>query len=69
MEALIDYLINGRPDTNTQQLFVYHRAPSGKPIKPSTVRRAFLSAGFSAAKSQVHRLRHTMATCLRTIRQ
>jgi site-specific recombinase XerD len=68
MEALIDYLINGRPDTDTRQLFVYHRAPSGKPIKPSTVRgvvrRAFLSAGFSSAQSQVHRLRHTMATRL-----
>lgn len=68
MEALIDYLKNGRPVTNTRQLFVYHSAPLGNPIKPSTVRgvvrRAFCKAGFSLAQSQVHRLRHTIATRL-----
>jgi integrase/recombinase XerD len=68
MEAFIDYLTNGRPITNTRQLFVYHRAPLGKPVKATTVRavvrRAFSSAGFNSSQSQVHRLRHTMATRL-----
>lgn len=68
MEAFIDYLTNGRPTTHTRQLFVYHRAPLGKPVKATTVRavvrRAFSSAGFHSSQSQVHRLRHTMATRL-----
>jgi site-specific recombinase XerD len=68
MAAFIDYLTNGRPITNTRQLFVYHRAPLGKPVKATTVRavvrRAFSSAGFNSSQSQVHRLRHTMATRL-----
>jgi integrase/recombinase XerD len=68
MEALIDYVKNGRPVTKTRQIFVYHRAPQGKPVKTTTVRavvrRAFSRAGFNSTQSQVHRLRHTMATRL-----
>lgn len=70
MEALVDYLTNGRPATNTRRVFVYHRAPLSRPVKTSTVRgvirRAFLHAGFDAAQSQAHRPRHTMATRLLT---
>jgi site-specific recombinase XerD len=68
MAALIDYITNGRPQTKTRYIFVYHRAPFGQPVKPSTVRgivrRAFSKAGFEPSQSQVHRLRHTMATRL-----
>ena len=57
-----------RPKTNEQAVFVYHRAPQGDAIKSSTVRgairRAFARAQFPATDSQVHRLRHTMATRL-----
>ena len=67
-EAFIDYLCNARPLTATRALFVYHRAPKGEAVLPSTVRcairRAFERAGFPASVSQVHRLRHTVATRL-----
>jgi site-specific recombinase XerD len=68
MAALIDYITNARPETKTRYIFVYHRAPFGQPIKPSTVRgvvrSAFSKAGFEPSQSQVNRLRHTMATRL-----
>ncbi len=68
VDALVDYLCHARPKTNECAVFVYHRAPQGDAIKPSTVRgairRAFTRAQFSATDSQVHRLRHTMATRL-----
>ena len=68
MDALIDYVTNARPQTQTRHIFVYHRAPFGQPVNPSTVRgvvrRAFTKAGFEPSQSQVHRLRHTMATRL-----
>ena len=68
MEALIDYIRNGRPKTQTRHVFVFHRAPLGRPVNVTTirsvVRRAFANAGFEPSQSQVHRLRHTMATRL-----
>ena len=68
MGALIDYITDARPETQTHFIFVYHRAPFGKPVKTSTVRgvvrRAFVRAGFSLSQSQAHRLRHTLATRL-----
>lgn len=68
MGALIDYIRNGRPETITRHIFVFHRAPFGKPVNTTTircaVRRAFARAGFDSSQSQVHRLRHTMATRL-----
>jgi len=67
-DALIDYLQNARPVTTERAIFVYHRAPQGEAVAPSTVRgairRAFTRAGFSFTENQVHRLRHTMATRL-----
>ena len=66
--ALADYLCHARPKTSARAVFVYHRAPQGEAVKPSTVRnairRAFARAQFPATDSQVHRLRHTMATRL-----
>ncbi len=68
--ALIDYIINARPETSELSVFVYHRAPFGQPAKVSTIRgvarRAFARAGFPSSQRQVHRLRHTMATRLLT---
>lgn len=77
-DALVDYLRKARPATTTRAIFVYHRAPLGEAVSPSTIRgairRAFTRAGFPAPESQVHRLRHTLATrllqsghCLKTI--
>lgn len=66
--ALIDYVRYARPVTQVRHVFVHHRAPLGRGIQASTVRgalrRAFRRAGFDDAESQVHRLRHTMATRL-----
>jgi len=66
--ALVDYISSARPVTQSRHVFVYHRAPLGHSVKSSTirgaVRRIFEKAGFKSAQSQVHRLRHTMATRL-----
>lgn len=68
LDALADYLQHARPKTAVRTLFVYHRAPVGEPVLPSTVRgamrRVFKRAGFTTQDSQVHRLRHSMATRL-----
>lgn len=68
VDALIDYVRYGRPATEDRQVFVHHRAPLGQGVLASTVRcalrRAFKRAGFDDSQSQVHRLRHTMATRL-----
>jgi len=68
VDALIDYLCHARPITKKRAVFVYHCAPKGEAIRPSTVRgvirRAFARAHFPTTDSQVHRLRHTMATRL-----
>jgi integrase/recombinase XerD len=67
-KALLDYLQYGRPVTKEQYVFVYHCAPVGKAVLSSTIRqalrRAFKRAGFADSESQVHRIRHTMATRL-----
>ena len=68
IDALADYLYSGRPVTQDRHVFVHHRAPLGKGIPASTVRgalrRAYARAGFISSESQLHRLRHTMATRL-----
>lgn len=70
MQALIDYIMNARPKTQTSSIFVYHRAPVGHSVVASTIRgvarRAFAKAGFPLSQSQVHRLRYTIATRLLT---
>ncbi len=66
--ALADYIRHARPVTQDRHIFVHHRAPLGQGVPSSTVRgalrRAFARAGFKDSESQVHRLRHTMATRL-----
>lgn len=68
--ALMDYVLCARPVTSAKHLFVHHRAPLGQSIEATTVRqvvrRIFLKAGFTPEQSQVHRLRHAMATRLLT---
>jgi integrase/recombinase XerD len=68
IDGLTDYLHGARPITQDRHVFVHHRAPLGKGVQASTVRgalrRAYARAGFMVSESQVHRLRHTMATRL-----
>ncbi|WP_277432376.1 tyrosine-type recombinase/integrase [Vibrio sp. 1180_3] len=68
LEAMVDYVQNGRPSTTDRALFVYHRAPLGQAVTVATVRgvirRAFVRAGIAGDRHQVHRFRHTMATRL-----
>jgi integrase/recombinase XerD len=70
LEAFMDYVLHARPETTSKHLFVHHRAPLGRGIKVTTVRavvrRVFFKAGFTPEQSQVHRLRHAMATRLLT---
>jgi integrase/recombinase XerD len=64
----MDYVRSARPVTQDRHVFVYHRAPFGRAINVATargsVRAAFRRAGLSDSASQVHCLRHTMATRL-----
>jgi len=64
--ALVDYLKQGRPGSNSRSVFVYHRAPKGHTVQGTTVRgairRAFSRAGLPWTGT--HILRHTMATRL-----
>ena len=68
LDAFMDYVLHARPVTAAKHLFVHHRAPLGRSIKTTTaravVRRVFDKAGFAPEHSQVHRLRHAMATRL-----
>ncbi len=66
-KAIADYLKYGRPKSNSEFVFVYHRAPFGKGVQISTVRgvvrRAFERIGFNPIPS-THVLRHSFATNL-----
>ena len=67
-DALIAYLKNGRPQTTTRKIFVYHRAPVGKEIKPKVVteviRRALVRSQLKPNSAGAHILRKTFATKL-----
>lgn len=66
-EAISDYLMNARPDTQSKYVFVFHRAPFGKSVSTGTVRgamrRVFERAGFDPVPS-THIFRHSFATKL-----
>jgi integrase/recombinase XerD len=68
-EAISDYLVHGRPKSNSKFIFVFHGAPYGKGVQTTTVRgairRAFHRAGFEPCHG-THILRHTFATRLLT---
>jgi len=68
MEALIDYLKNGRPLSSVRQVFVFHQAPIGQAITPHVVRQALRSAyqraGFTPPSQGPHLLRKSFATHL-----
>ena len=65
-KALLAYLCHGRPETDSQAVFVHHRAPLGQAVSNTTVRgairRAFSRAGLPW--SGTHILRNTVATHL-----
>ncbi|MBK5936094.1 hypothetical protein CCR81_04630 [Halorhodospira halophila] len=67
-EAVAAYLYDGRPPTHSRALFVHHRSRSGYPVTAATVRAAIRGAfrriGLPGSRSQVHRLRHSVATQL-----
>ena len=67
-DALIDYLRNGRPQTEFRNIFVLHRAPYG-PFSPGNslpeiLQRALRQAGIEArcGRKGLRLLRHTLAT-------
>lgn len=66
-EAIADYLVHGRPKSNSEFVFVFHRAPFGKAVRVGTVRnairRAFQKAGFEPIPS-THIFRHSFSTKL-----
>lgn len=68
-KAISDYLVHGRPQTSSEFIFVFHRAPFGEAVHVGTVRnairRAFQQAGFDPIPS-THILRHSFATKLLT---
>jgi site-specific recombinase XerD len=64
--AIVNYLRRGRPPTDSDALFVRHRAPLGQALRVHHVRgamrRALQRGGL--ASTGVHLLRHTLATRL-----
>ena len=69
--ALIDYLKNGRPHTECNEIFIRHNPPFDKLASPATLNRIFQkaihSAGLSIPKEKkcgVHSLRHTLGRVL-----
>lgn len=66
-EAISDYLLHGRPKSNSEYVFLFHRAPFAENVKATTVRaavrRTFQKAGFNPIPS-THILRHSFATKL-----
>lgn len=66
-KAIADYLLSGRPKSDSEFVFVFHRPPFGKNVHVGTVRnairRAFQKAGFNPIPS-THILRHSFASNL-----
>jgi integrase/recombinase XerD len=66
-EAISNYLLNGRPSSKSEYIFVHHRAPLGEAVRTETVRAvirySFKKAGFNPVPSP-HILRRSFATQL-----
>jgi len=67
-KALVCYLKNGRPETNSRNVFIRHSVPEGQPVTIYVVRgamrRAHKRAGLSDQFTGTHVFRHTMATTM-----
>ena len=67
-KALACYLKNGRPKTDSRNVFIRHSVPKGKPITIYIVRgamhRAHKRAGLSDQFTGTHVFRHTLATTM-----
>lgn len=65
-EALVAYLLHGRPQCQSRQIFVRSRAPlqgfSSSAAIDNIVRRALVRAGVNPARKGAHLLRHSLAT-------
>jgi integrase/recombinase XerD len=66
--ALVCYLKNGRPKTDSRNVFIRHSVPKGKPVTiyivRGAMRRAHERAGFSDQFTGTHVFRHTLATTM-----
>ena len=67
-KTLACYLKNGRPKTDSRNVFIRQRAPYNKPVTAHLVddamRRAYKRAGFGDQFIGTHILRHTLATVM-----
>lgn len=67
-EALVHYLREGRPHTDSRILFIRHRAPFGVPLSVAAIRgamtRAFARCGLADQFCSTHVLRRSMASRL-----
>ncbi|MFT4161658.1 tyrosine-type recombinase/integrase [Shinella sp.] len=65
-EAIVDYVLNERPETARREVFVRHIAPLGEPVGRRVVQKtlhaAYARLGWD--RSRVHILRHTLASRL-----
>ena len=66
--ALACYLKNGRPKTDSRNVFIRHSVPKGKPVTiyivRATMRYAHERAGLSDQFTGTHVFRHTLATTM-----
>jgi len=67
-EALLSYLMNGRPKTEHREIFINHKAPYGllarSCIASWVVRKLFAKTGIHREYGKAHLLRHTLASQL-----
>lgn len=67
-KALDQYLHRGRPPSSARQMFVTHRAPIGRPLKPIGLRgvitRYAARAGLAERIRGTHVIRHSVASSL-----
>jgi integrase len=65
-QAIVDYILNERPETTRREVFVRHVAPLGEPVGRRVVQKtlhaAYARLGWD--RTRVHILRHTLASRL-----